>query len=128
MTATVEIVTAEHVDVLNVPIQSVVSRTQKELEERAGDEKADDDTTLTRRSDRKEEDEIEGVFIVGDGDKAEFVAVTTGIADDLSIEVVTDELTEGQRVISGPYRVLRTLKIGTDLKVEEKSDSKQTEE
>ena len=45
-----------------------------------------------------------------------------------SIEVISDELTEGQRVISGPYRVLRTLKVGADLKVEEKSDSEKTEE
>ena len=129
MTATIEIITAEHVDALNVPIQSVVARTPTELEERADDEESDDEKEAPkRRSDREEENELEGVFIVGEGDKAEFIAVTTGIADELSIEVISDELTEGQRVISGPYRVLRTLKVGADLKVEEKNDSENTEE
>ncbi len=42
--------------------------------------------------------------------------------------MISDELTEGQRVVSGPYRVLRTLKIGADLKVEETSDNEETEE
>ncbi len=129
MTATVEIITAEHVDALNVPIQSVVARTPTELADRADDEENDEDTDAPkRRSDREEEEELEGVFIVGEDDKAEFVAVTTGIADELSIEVISDELTEGQRVISGPYRVLRTLKVGADLKVEEKDDNEETEE
>jgi len=129
MTATVEIITAEHVDALNVPIQSVVARTPTELEDRADEEKSDDDKeTSKRRSDREEEEELEGVFIVGEEDKAEFVTVTTGIADELSIEVISDELTEGQRVVSGPYRVLRTLKVGADLKVEEKNDNKETED
>jgi len=128
MTATVEIITAEHVDALNVPIQSVVARTPSELEERADDDEKDEsDDEPKRRSDREEEKEIEGVFVVGEGDVAEFVAVTTGIADELSIEVVSDDLSEGQRVISGPYRVLRTLKVGADLKIEEKSDSEKTE-
>jgi len=131
MTATVEIITATHNDALNVPIQSVVARTPTELEERADDKdnkNSEDKEAPKRRSDREEETEIEGVFVVGEGDKAEFIPVTTGIADELSIEVISDELTEGQRVVSGPYRVLRTLKVGTDLKVEEKNNSEKTEE
>ncbi len=129
MTATVEIITAEHVDALNVPIQSVVARTPSELEKRADEDGTDkENETPKRRSDREEEIELEGVFVVGDDDKAVFVAVTTGIADELSIEVISEDLTEGQRVISGPYRVLRTLKVGADLKIEEKSDNEKTEE
>jgi HlyD family secretion protein len=130
MTATVEVITAEHVDALNVPIQAVVSRTESELEERAGDEEEDDeaDRPKKKRSEREDEDEIEGVFVVDENDQAQFVRVTTGIADELSIEV-TGELEEGQKLVSGPYKVLRKLKIGEDLKVEEEEKSgEETEE
>jgi HlyD family secretion protein len=128
MTATVEIVTAEHVDALNVPIQAIVSRTPTELAEKAGDEKKDEEEKKPRkkRSEQVEEEEIEGVFIVDENDQAQFVPVTTGIADELSIEVIGD-LEEGQKIVSGPYKVLRKLKNGEDLKVdEEKTD--ETEE
>jgi HlyD family secretion protein len=130
MTATVEIVTAEHEGVLNVPIQAVASRTEAELEEEAGDDKdADESKPKRKRSEREEEPEIEGVFIIDDEDQARFVPVETGIADELSIEVA-GELEEGQKVVSGPYKVLRKLKNGEDLKVdeEEEKSSEETEE
>ncbi|MCK4916262.1 MAG: efflux RND transporter periplasmic adaptor subunit, partial [Candidatus Eisenbacteria sp.] len=125
MTATVEIVTAEHEGVLNVPIQAVASRTESELLEEADD---DQDKPKRKRSEREEEAEIEGVFIIDDEDQARFVPVETGIADELSIEV-TGDLEEGQKVVSGPYKVLRKLKNGEDLKVdeEEEKSSEETE-
>ena len=128
MSATVEIVTAEHVDALNVPIQAIVSRTQSELEERAGDEEKDEkDKPKKKRSEREDEEEMEGVFVVDENDQAQFVPVITGIADELSIEV-TGELEEGQKLVSGPYKVLRKLKVGEDLKVEnEESSDEQAE-
>ena len=68
------------------------------------------------------------MFVVTDDDQALFVPVETSIADELSIEV-TGDLEDGQRVISGPYKVLRTLKNGTDLKIkEEEKSSEETEE
>jgi HlyD family secretion protein len=128
MTATVEIVTAKHEDALNVPIQAIVSRTEAELEERAEDEEEEEEKKPKRkRSEREEEEEIEGVFIIDENDQARFVRVTTGIADELSIEV-TGELEEGQKIVSGPYKVLRKLKIGEDLKVEEDEETEETEE
>ena len=127
MTATVEIVTAEHVDALNVPIQAIVSRTETELAEKAGDEDAEEEKKpKKKRSERDEEEEIEGVFIVDENDQAQFVPVTTGIADELSIEVIGD-LTDGQKIVSGPYKVLRKMKNGEDLKVEEE-ETEETEE
>jgi len=118
MTATVEIVTAVHDSVLNVPIQSVASRTPSSLERTAKDKTEE---TVKQRSGREEEKEIEGVFAV-DGDTVKFVPVVTDIADELSIEV-TGELAVGQKVVSGPYKVLRTLKSGDAVKVEEQKDT-----
>lgn len=117
MTATVDIVTATHDSVLNVPIQSVVSRAPSELEEKKKGETVADEPRA-KRSERDEEEEVEGVFVVTDEDQALFVPVTTGIADELSIEVDGD-LVEGQKVISGPYKELRTLKNRQDLKVQD---------
>jgi len=120
MTATVEIQTAVHDSVLNVPIQAVASRTPSSLEPVKKGEKEDDgEPAKTRRSGREEEKEIEGVFAVV-GDTVTFVPVVTGIADDLSIEVA-GELEVGQKVVSGPYKVLRTLRGGDAVKVEEGS-------
>ncbi len=121
MTATVDILTATHEDALNVPIQSVVSRTPSELEKKDEDENGEQEKRK-RRSERDEEDEIEGVFVVTEDDQALFVPVVTGIADELSIEVEGD-LEDDQRIVSGPYKVLRTLKNEQDLKVEEESGS-----
>jgi HlyD family secretion protein len=122
MTATVEITTAEHADVLNVPIQSIVSRTPSELEETAREDKGEktEEEQRSKRSEREEEKTIEGVFVVDENNQALFVPVTTGIADELSIEVSGD-LEDGQKVVSGPYKVLRKLKNGQDLKIDEKT-------
>jgi len=122
MTATVSIVTAEHTAVLNVPIQAVVSRTPSELEEEDEDKKKDKDEPKLKRSERKDEKELEGVFIVDENDDARFVPVVTGIADELSLEVEGD-LEAGDRVVSGPYKILRNLKNGAALKIDEKSSS-----
>jgi HlyD family secretion protein len=118
MTATVEIETAVHDSVLNVPIQAVASRTASSLEPaRKGEKDGDGEQAKTKRSGREEEKETEGVFAVV-GDTVKFVPVVTGIADDLSIEVA-GELEVGQKVVSGPYKVLRTLRGGDAVKVEE---------
>jgi HlyD family secretion protein len=128
MTATVEIVTATHEDALNVPIQAVVARTPSELEEKKEDGDSDAEEPPRSRREIEEEKEIEGVFVVDDEDRALFVPVVTGIADELSIEVSGD-LEEDQKIVSGPYKVLRTLKNGEDLKVEDEnaSSSEETE-
>ena len=127
MTATVEIVTATHEDALNVPIQAVVARTPSELEAAADDSETDEEPRKSR-SELEEEKEMEGVFVVTEEDQALFVPVVSGIADELSIEV-EGELEEDQKIVSGPYKVLRTLKNGDDLKVEsdEETDSDETE-
>ena len=126
MTATVEIVTATHEDALNVPIQAVVARTPSELEKK--DEDSEEvDAPRKSRSELEKEEEIEGVFVVTDDDQALFVPVVTGIADELSIEVSGD-LEEDRTIVSGPYKILRTLKNGQDLKVEESEDASSSDE
>lgn len=63
-----------------------------------------------------------GVFIIKNG-KVEFVAITTGVHGDLAIEAVSGP-TEGQEVITGPFRILRELKIGDKVKVKKAQSGK----
>jgi HlyD family secretion protein len=69
---------------------------------------------------------IQGVFIVeekkGKKPRAMFVPVTTGITGATDIEVLTG-LTEGQEIITGPFKTLRTLKGGALIK---RDDTKPT--
>jgi HlyD family secretion protein len=126
MTATVDIVTAVHEAALNVPIQSVVARTPSDLEEEKkgnAKKKSESDKPKKKRTEKEKEQEIEGVFVVAGDGSATFVPVTTGIADELSIEV-TGQLEDAQKVVSGPYKVLRTLKNGQALKIKEESKEK----
>ena len=53
-------------------------------------------------------EEVQGVFVIRSG-KAQFVAVQTGITGTTDIEVL-DGLKEGDEIVTGSYKVLRTLK------------------
>ena len=62
----------------------------------------------------KDEKLIEGVFVFR-GDRALFLPVRTGISDDTHIEVFA-ELKAGDQIVGGPYKTLRELKYGADVK------------
>ncbi|MRR09511.1 efflux RND transporter periplasmic adaptor subunit [bacterium] len=121
MSANVEITTANKKDVLVVPIQSVVMR-KVESERKSGEKKgkrsgaiamADDSQGGGRRA--KEKDQ-EAVYVLSGG-RAQITPVTIGASDQENIEVVSG-LSEGQQVIKGPFRVLRTLKHNDKAKVD----------
>jgi HlyD family secretion protein len=127
MTADVEIKTATKDSVLYVPIQSVVIRTPEELKpsthgkKKAGPRsaKADENAAKAASSepDPKKTEEIRGVFVIAKG-LAEFRRVKPGIASDTDFEVVGD-LKPGEKVVIGPHKILRTLKPGQKVKIEE---------
>jgi len=56
--------------------------------------------------------ELKGVYVMDKSNKVKFVEVTTGITGESDIEI-TSGLTAGSEVITGPSRVLKTLKDGT---------------
>jgi HlyD family secretion protein len=63
--------------------------------------------------------EVEGklsetVFVLEDG-KARLVPIKTGISDGRAIEII-EGLEEGQTIITGPYKVLRILQDGDEVK------------
>ena len=107
LTAQADILTGFAPQVLAVPIQSIVLR---EKERPAG--------TQPQVGEAREE---EGVYVI-EGAKEEgkvaFLPITTGLMGELSIEV-KEGLKGDEKVVSGPFKVLRTLKPG-DLVVKEK--------
>jgi HlyD family secretion protein len=68
---------------------------------------------------------VQGVFVIRKK-KAEFVPVDTGISGTTEIEI-TAGLQEGDEVITGSYKVLRTLKPGTSVKIDNSTPKKEEE-
>jgi HlyD family secretion protein len=115
LSCTANIQTAHRSNALTVPIQAVAIRTQEELNEAAH---PGTNVTLaaTAAELAAEKKEIQGVFVVR-GNKAIFVPVKTGITGTTNIEV-TSGLKAGDQIVTGSYQVLRTLKPGATVKVD----------
>lgn len=126
MSASVDITTDSRTDVLSVPIQAVVMREEEsdtlteEGEEKEGAVASTDSGSVKgeKKGKKKEKEEVEGIFLVVDG-RAKFVRVATGIADQQNIEIVSG-IDEDDQVVTGSYKILRTLKDGDKVKVTEK--------
>jgi HlyD family secretion protein len=123
LSATAKITTAERKNVLAVPIQAIVMRSRKDIEEA---QKQDDSGSLTTAlaappptpavaTDTKSQ-EIQGVFVVK-GKKAVFHPVETGIAGVTDVEVMNG-LQPGDEIVTGNYKALRTLKPIGKIKVD----------
>jgi HlyD family secretion protein len=113
MTAKVAILTATSEQALTVPIQAVVKRA---LGEDGGELKG---------SAAKGVDKKDVVYRIEDG-KAQARVVTTGIADELWVEV-KDGLATGDEVVVGPYRTLKNLHGGDAVKVGEAKEQDKDE-
>ena len=108
---------------LTIPIQALAVRTQKEIEEASSRARNGSDVTLAASKPafgatwhRPKKADIQGVFVIR-GKKAEFVPVQTGIAGVTDIEV-TSGLKEGDEIVTGSYKALRTLRPGAAIKVD----------
>ena len=98
MTATVDIITKTRANVINVPISSVVVKSDTTaVKEIKIDGPESDEKKPAPKSDKK----LECVFVKV-GDKAKIKIIKTGIQDDTNIEVLSG-LKKGDVVITGPY-------------------------
>ena len=117
MTASVDITTAHKKDVVNVPSGAVVMRpegTEKEdidskRKSKSSDAKADDIAGETMLA-KKNKKDVDGIFVVKQG-RAIFAPVSTGTRDQQNVEI-SSGLADGDSVITGPYKTLRTIKHG----------------
>lgn len=109
MSATIDIITDTRENTLYVPIQSVLSRTEKQVRDM---EKFDE----KKQEDEEDEEPTKGVFIVTDENTAEFTSVVTGISDETDIEIISG-VEDGQKIIAGSYKALRNMRNGKKLKI-----------
>lgn len=112
MSATATITTKTVENVVAVPLQAVIEK------------KPDASPSPTIQGDLQTPSEkpktIKGVYIL-DGNKVKFIEVQTGITGESEIQI-TSGLSEGQEVITGPSRILNTLKEGAVVKKQEKKE------
>ncbi|HEX7401960.1 MAG TPA: efflux RND transporter periplasmic adaptor subunit [candidate division Zixibacteria bacterium] len=125
MSASVDVTTKHRDNILNVPIQAVVMREEKAdslklKKEKAEGAMASEDSASTKGEGKKkkEKKEIEGVFVIDKG-RAKFVKVETGIADQQNIEIVSG-IADNDMIVTGSYKILRTLKDGDKVKISKK--------
>ena len=117
LSATAKIQTAEKKNALSIPIQALAERTQKELDEaRNGTSGTVTLAASNTEATNADKTEIQGAFVIRGG-KAQFVPVKTGITGVTDIEV-TDGLQEGDLIVTGSYKALRTLKPGAAVKID----------
>jgi len=105
MSSTAVITTATMDQVMTVPLQAIVPREAK------------DQPVEQPGSGAPKKKEVEGVFLFSKDGRGHFTPITTGIKGDQEIEVKSG-LNDGDEIIIGPYKTLRTLKDGDQVKRE----------
>jgi HlyD family secretion protein len=139
LSCTARITTASKKNVLAVPIQAVTIRDMNDVQEQEmklkSKEKRPGTTGAqaapvtnpagTTSGGPKKKNEVQGVFVVSKDNRAMFRQVQTGITGQTDIEV-TGGLEEGEKIVTGNYKTLRTIKSTTPVK-EEKKTVKKTE-
>ena len=118
LSATAKVTTATRQNAVSIPIQALTIRQRSDLEQKqkGKDKSAVQAAAPTSPEEKaKAKEEIQGVFIIRNG-KAEFVPVETGITGTTDIEV-TKGLKEGDEIVTGSYKVLRSLRNGASVKI-----------
>jgi HlyD family secretion protein len=127
LSSTAKITTATKNNVLTIPIQALTVRRRADLDAAKGKpgsvQAAGPQTDASNDAQAKED--IQGVFVIRNK-KAEFVPVETGILGTTDVEV-TKGLKPGEEVITGSYKILRTLKPGASVKVDNTAPKKEEE-
>lgn len=129
LSTTAKITTATRSNALAVPIQALTLRTKEQIEAQnnpPGSVHAAPPAAKEAASKSKKEDEIQGVFVIRNK-KAMFAPVNTGITGTTDIEVL-DGLKVGDEVITGSYKILRTLRPGSSVKIDNSIPKKEEEE
>lgn len=107
-----KITTATRHNTLTIPIQALTMRTKGDLEP----PKTGVQAASVAPNDKSLKEEMQGVFVVKNG-HAEFHKVETGIAGATDIEVLSG-LNEGDQIITGSYKVIRTIRNDAPVKVD----------
>jgi HlyD family secretion protein len=112
MSATAVITTKTVQNVIAVPLQAVIEKKPE------GSPSPTVQGEAAAPADKPKP--IKGVYVL-DGNKAKFVAVETGITGESDIQIISG-LSEGQEVITGPSRILNTIKEDAIVKRQTKKE------
>ncbi|MGH9566722.1 MAG: efflux RND transporter periplasmic adaptor subunit, partial [Candidatus Angelobacter sp.] len=115
LSTTAKITTGSEQNALAIPIQAITMRDKKDLEAQNNKSKAN--ASAPAAPVKKDLEDIQGVFVVTKAKKAEFRKVETGLTGTTEIEV-KNGLQEGDEIITGSYKVLKTLRNGAGVKVD----------
>jgi len=129
LSATAKVTTATRKAALTIPIQALTVRSRADLKAASGEKsevQAAAPSTAASNSNGGDKEEIQGVFIVRNG-KAEFLPVQTGITGTADIEVLSG-LKPADEIVTGSYKVLRTLRPGTSIKIDNTAPKKEETE
>ncbi len=128
MSCTGDIITETRQNVLVMPIQALTVRDVEidkdgnysppdpaKRKPGSGAQKVEQKAKLKKK-------ELEGVFVIDKNRTARFRTVKTGISGESEIEVLGN-LKEGEEIVSGSFQTLRTIKDGTVVKIDNKTQS-----
>lgn len=118
LSCTAKVVTATRNSALSIPIQALTVRQRGDLEAKPKDG-VQASTKADPAEEKRRKEEVQGVFVIS-REKAEFREVKTGITGATDIEVL-DGLNDGQEIVTGSYKVIRTLRNEAKIKVDNKS-------
>jgi len=128
LSTTAKITTATRSNALALPIQALTLRTKQQIEQQSNPPgsvyaaaPAEKEVALKT----KKGDDVQGVFVIR-SKKAMFIPVSTGITGTTEMEVL-DGLKEGDEVVTGSYKVLRTLRPGSSVKIDNTVPKKEEE-
>jgi len=119
LSCTAKITTATRHDAVTIPIQALTIRQKGDLEKKPPTGSVQAATTPTAAQEKDAKTEIQGVFIVH-GDRADFKKVDTGITGATDIEVIGG-LQPGDQIVTGSYKVIRTMRNGAKIKIDNKA-------
>ncbi len=132
LSCTADITTAERDEILTIPIQALtireyeldekgdLIRKEKKARRRSGrGVQADSSDEAGGTSKKKEMEEFQGVFLVDEQEKVQFIRVETGIIGETDIEVRSG-LNQGDTIVIGSYKALRSLEDGDLVKAVKK--------
>jgi HlyD family secretion protein len=121
LSTTAKITTAHQKDVLSIPIQALVQRdlaAEKALAANQGKAPGAAGVAASTTPPAGKAQTVQGVYVLQNDHKklrATFVPVKTGVTGATEIEVLNG-LKQGDEIVTGRYKILRTLKSGTPVK------------
>src|ERR1700683_254495 len=129
LSTTAKITTATRTSALALPIQALTLRSKTQIDQQnnpPGSVHAAAPVAQEAASKGRKEDDLQVVLVIRNK-KAVFVPVATGITGTTEIEVLQG-LKDGDEVITGSYKVLRTLRPGSSVKVDNSVPKKEDAE